>query len=147
MLSELCKELNNWFDQTRIIGDFKIEDGEIADAKFTELVKDGQYFRIAGSTFNDGVYIHPTANLQDEEFHGAVWLMAVPPTVIQLAKDIQNWQEKYGGVDSQSMSPYTSESFGGYSYTKGQGSESESGSTWQSAFANRMKKYRKVHPY
>ena len=147
MLSELCKELNNWFDKARIFGDFTIEDGVLIDSKFTEKVKDGQYYRIVGSTFNDGVYEQGKEELTDEEFHGAVWLMAVPPCVVELAGDIADWQSKYGSVDSQSMSPYKSESFGGYSYTKGEGSESGSGNTWQSAFSNRMSKFRKVHPY
>lgn len=148
MLNEICKELNNWFDIKRIIGDFTIENGIIIDNTVTDSLQDGQYFRIVGSVFNDGVYDNNSA-LKDEHFHGAVWLMAVPPEMVSLAKDISEWQAKYGGVDSTSMSPYSSESFGGYSYTKSSGS-TPSGSgegSWQGVFANRLKLYRKVHPY
>lgn len=148
MLTELCKELNNWFDQNRIIGEFKIEDGELTGV--SDMLQDGQYFRIVGSVFNDGVYQYPAVNLEDEEFDGAVWAMAVPPSVIALSEEIQDWQNKYGGVDSQAMSPYQSESFGGYSYNKG-GTSSNNGSgssaaTWQNMFASKLNKYRRIRP-
>lgn len=148
MLTELCKELNNWFDQNRIIGKFKIEDGELTGV--SDMLQDGQYFRIVGSVFNDGVYQYPAVDLEDEEFDGAVWAMAVPPSVIALSEEIKDWNEKYGGVDSQAMSPYQSESFGGYSYTKG-GTSSNSGSgssaaTWQDMFAAKLNKYRRIRP-
>ena len=149
MLTELCKELNNWFDKDRIFGEFKIEDGELAG--MADHLQDGQYFRIVGSVFNDGVHQYPAVNLEDEEFDGAVWVMAVPPSVIALANEIQAWQDKYGGVDGQAMSPYQSESFGGYSYTKKSGAGSYGGSgsdssTWQGAFVSQLNKYRRIRP-
>lgn len=151
MLTEVCKELNNWFDKVRIFGDFTIENGRITSDIFINKVKEGQYIRIIGSTFNDGVHKYSFGlRLHDETFHGAVWLMAVPPTVIDLAKEVEKWQAKYGDVDSTNMSPYTSESFGGYSYSKNSssfGNESGTGGTWQSVFKNRLNQYRKVHPY
>lgn len=148
MLTELCKELNNWFDKDRMIGEFKITDGELVG--MSDVLQEGQYFRIVGSVFNDGVYQHPATNLEDEEFDGAVWAMAVPPSVIALSEEIQDWQNKYGGIDSQAMSPYQSESFGGYSYTK-KGGTSSSGSnsnadTWQSMFAAKLNRYRRIRP-
>lgn len=153
MLTEICKELNNWFDVKRIIGSITIADGKITDEMFSEMIQDGQYFRIVGSVFNDGVYKYDEElSLHDEVIEdGAVWLMAVPPQVLELAEEINAWQTKYGGVDSENMSPYNSESFGGYSYSKsGGGSASGAGGnsgTWQSVFANRLKQYRKVHPF
>ena len=124
MIEEICRELNNWFDENpkdgsnnRYFGNFIITDGTL-DLSEIDL-KNGQYFRIVGSTFNDGVYQYPATGLTDEEFFGAVWAMAVPPSVIALIAEIEAWQDKYGGVDSQAMSPFTSESFGGYSYSKG----------------------------
>lgn len=149
MLTELCNELNNWFDKRRILGKFKIENGELVG--MSEVLQNDQYFRIVGSVFNDGVYKYPAVNLEDEEFDGAVWAMAVPPSVIALAKEIEDWQAKYGGVDSQAMSPFQSESFGGYSYTKRSGSSSNSGAntklgTWQGAFAIKLNRWRKIRP-
>ena len=146
MLSSLCKELNNWFDESRYFGTFTIDGGSID----LDFLKEGQYFRIVGSTFNDGVYQYPAEELKDETFEGAIWAMAIPQEVIALAAKIEEWNARYGGVDSENMSPYNSESFGGYSYSKSGGGsgDGESGSgTWQGAFASELKKFKKVHPF
>lgn len=141
-LTELCKELNNWFDLKRYFGTFTIEDGTLQD----DLgLLNNQYFRIVGSVFNDGIYKHPAENLITETFNGAVWAMAIPPEVIALAGKMTAWEEEYGGAVK---SPYSSESFGGYSYTKGSGSASggaENGSGGVlSAFYDELNKWRKV---
>ena len=151
MLTELCAELKNYFCMKgdKIFGDFTVTDGAIAPSFSAQ---DGQYYRIIGSVFNDGVHRYGDTEdvLQDEEeFHGAIWLMRVPPDVLELAEDISAWVEKYGGVDSANMSPYQSESFGGYSYQKSggyvaSGANEASGETWQKAFAARMKPYRRI---
>lgn len=146
MLTELCKELNNWFDKKRIFGTFTIQDGELMN--MSNILQEGQYFRIVGSVFNDGVYQYPVTNLTDEEFDGAVWTMAVPPSVVDLAGQISDWQSKYGGVDGVAMSPFQSESFGGYSYTKKSGGSSngsaDTSGSWQGAFACELNKWRKI---
>lgn len=151
MLSELCRELKNWFDrgQPKIIGDFTISNHTILDDKFSGAIQPNQYFRIVGSVFNDGVYcFNESLELRDETFHGAIWLMAVPHEVVHLSEDIDAWIDKYGGVDSAAMSPFNSESFGGYSYSKGSVSTSASGtynpSSWQSVFASRLNRWRKI---
>lgn len=147
MLGSLLKELNNWFDVERHFGTFTIQDGSLTDAVG---LQEGQYFRIVGSIFNDGIYQHPADGLTDEVFEGAIWAMAIPAEVIALSDRIDDWQKKYGGNDSVNMSPYTSESFGGYSYSKAGGGTAGDGSkagTWQGAFANELKKYRKVYPF
>ena len=144
MLSELCQELKNWFDrgQPRIHGAFEISGGKITDADFTSVIKPNQYFRIIGSVFNDGVYKYTTdLVLTDEIFVGSIWLMAVPKDVIDLASEISAWITKYG--DSVN-SPYQSESFGGYSYTKSSGGSGSSNPTWQSAFTNQLNRWRKI---
>ena len=72
--------------------------------------------------------------------------MAVPKDVRNLITEIEAWVEKYGGVDSANMSPYQSESFGGYSYSKASGGSSSQASvpTWQSVFADRLGRYKKL---
>lgn len=142
ILTEICEYLNNYFWEKKISGNFTISDGAI-DAVG---LKDGQYFRIIGSTFNDGVHIYPATDLKDEEFEGSIWAMAVPATVIAIASDIKEWQTKYGGVDSDAMSPFASESFAGYSYSKSGSGNANSGSniTWQDVFGGRLNKYRKL---
>jgi len=147
MLSEICSFLNNWFDwnMSHYYGTFTISEGVLSIA---EDIKENQYYRIIGSVFNDGVYKHGEEELVDETFEGAIWLMAIPQDVISLAGEIKAWQEKYGGVDSENMSPFQSESFGGYAYTKASGgSASGSGSsvpTWQGVFADRLRRYKKI---
>ena len=138
MLNELCLELNNFFEYARYIGNITIENGNVQ----TELLSDGQYFRIVGSVFNDGVYQYPTTDLHDETYYGGLWAMAVPKEVIALADDIKDWQTKYGGVDN--MSPYQSESFGGYSYTKASGSGGGSSAGWQDMFKSKLDNWRKL---
>lgn len=151
MLSQICLYLKNWFDrnQPKFFGKITISNGVITSPyEFGELCKAKQYYRIVGSVFNDGVYKHGSEELTDEEFDGAVWLMAVPPDVVGLAGEIADWQAAYGGVNSQNMSPYQSESFGGYSYSKSSGnSSSGSGSsvpTWQAVFYDRLRRYKKI---
>lgn len=147
MLTELCQELRNWFDRERHTGTFEITGGVIT----ASFLVPGQYYRVIGSIFNDGVHKYTgeeDSELTDETFEGAVWALAIPKAVIELSTEIDEWQEKYGAVDSQAMSPFTSESFGGYSYSKGSGksSDSSTGSTggWKTVFASRMNMWRKL---
>lgn len=144
MLTELCQELKNWFEREKYFDTFTIENGAIIVPDGS--LQNGQYFRIVGSVFNDGVHKYDPENaeqLTDEVFKGAIWTMAVPPSVVDLSERISEWETKYGESVS---SPYSSESFGGYSYTKassGQGN-ADSSPTWRSAFASELDKWRKI---
>lgn len=146
MLSELCHELNNWFEKLVIVSDITIENGNITNDKFLEKIQNNQYFRIVGSVFNDGIYKYtgePIEDLADEVYHGGVWLLAIPKEIITLSDDIDAWKAKYATADSVAMSPFTSESFGGYSYSKSAGGES-GGTSWQATFRNQLNKWRKI---
>ena len=138
ILTELCAELRNYFEvpNGRHFGKFEISGGSITPSDF---LQDGQYFRIVGSVFNDGVYQYPATSLTDEVFEGAVWAMALPPSIIALSAEI----EEYNKSDAGKPSPFTSESFGGYSYTK---ATDANGAPigWQKAFASRLAKWRKL---
>ena len=136
MLTEICAEIRNYFCQRKHFGDFTISGGNITPS---DILQEGQYFRIIGSVFNDGVHQYPASDLKDEVFRGAVWAMAVPPTLVALAAEI----EEYNKNDAGKASPYTSESFGGYSYTK---ATDANGAPigWQKAFASRLNKWRKL---
>ena len=138
MLTEICAEIRNYFEvpNGRHFGTFTISGGSIAPLDF---LQEGQYFRIVGSVFNDGVYQYPAASLTDEVFEGAVWAMALPQSIIALAAEI----EAYNDSDAGKASPFTSESFGGYSYTK---ATDANGAPigWQKAFASRLAKWRKL---
>lgn len=145
-MSDLCAHLRNWFIRHTDMkfGMFTITDGEFAPPL---SIENGRYFRIIGSVFNDGVYkMSATLRLTDETFSGAVWLMRVPPEVDALLTDINTWETQYGAADA---SPYQSESFGNYSYTKKTDWNSSAGSGdnrsgWQKAFSARLAKWRKL---
>jgi hypothetical protein len=148
MLTELCGEIRNWFDKERELGDFTVAGGIVSFANGDRIaLQDGQFYRIIGSVFNDGVHQYhadtPDEELHPEEFAGAVWILAIPKEVQDLAKDISDWVEKYG---AKSSSPFASESLSAssYSYSKNESAGDGAGATWQNIFASRMDRWRKI---
>ena len=137
MLEQVLRHLNNWFLVEIHEGTFTVENGSIT----LPFLLTNQYFRIVGSVFNDGLHQYPAVDLTDETFTGSVWALAVPKAVIDLADEIQKWQEKNGEA---SVSPYQSESFGGYSYSKATDAETGGAVTWQSAFKQQLSAWRKI---
>lgn len=135
MLTEILRHIRNYFPiaNKAIAGDFAIEGGTID----LENVVPGQYFLIEGSALNDGVYMYPANSLKDEEFHGRITPLAIPAELVMLAEEIKGYNEK------NAASPYVSESFGGYSYTKATGSNGAV-ATWQDAYATRLNCWRKI---
>ena len=135
-LTNLCAELRNYFETKKRFGTFTISGGSISPSDF---LQDGQYFRIVGSVFNDGVHRHPAHDLTDETFDGAVWAMSVPPAVVELLHKIQEFE----AATANAPTAYTSESFGGYSYTK---ATDENGLPvgWRSVFRSELNKWRKL---
>ena len=139
MLEQVLMNIRNWFPVKGGIhsGTFTIKDGGIT----LPFLADGQYFRICGSVFNDGLHQYPASDLKAETFDGTVWALAVPQAVIDLAAEIESWQAKNGDA---SVSPYQSESFGGYSYSKATDAETGGAVTWQSAFKQQLSAWRKI---
>lgn len=136
MLEQLLRHLRNWFVVPGGIhhGRYIIKGGSVE----LPFLLDGQYFRIVGSVFNDGVHQYPAQVLRDEEFTGAVWALAIPSEVVNLAEEISAWNDKHA------TGPYTSESFGGYSYTKATNASTGLPVTWQDAFRGRLNQWRKL---
>ena len=139
MLEQVLMNIRNWFPVEGGIysGTFTIEDGGIT----LPFLANGQYFRICGSVFNDGLHQYPAGDLKTETFDGTVWALSVPQAVIELATEIDAWQKKNGDA---SVSPYRSESFGGYQYSKATDSASGGAVTWQSAFKQQLSAWRKI---
>ena len=139
MLEQVLMNIRRWSPVEGGIhsGTFTIKDGGVT----LPFLADGQYFRICGSVFNDGLHQYPATDLVDEEFSGAIWALAIPPAVVDLADEIGAWQEKNGEA---SASPYQSESFGGYSYSKATDGASGGAVTWQSAFKKQLSAWRKI---
>ena len=146
MLTELCQEIRNWFvrsDEDKHLGIFTIKNGAIV----APFLVDGQFYRIAGSIFNDGVHQYgheETGELTDETWEGQVWALAIPKAVLALAADIETWRKKYEDPEGSGLSPFQSESFGGYSYTKGNSADAASSIGWKVAFASSLNKWRKI---
>lgn len=140
MLEQLLMHLNNWFllpDGVHA-GTYSVEQGSIT----LPFLQNGQYFRIVGSVFNDGLYQYPCGGLVNETFDGAIWALAVPHAVVALSTEIAKWQEKNGDAV---LSPYQSESFGGYSYTKANAAQdSNVVAGWETAFRSRLNCWRKI---
>lgn len=141
--TQFFKELNNWFERDAVKGTFVISGGMLT----TEIgLLDGQFYKVEGSVLNEGVHKHPDESLKDETFDGTIIKMAVPVDVIELETEINDWIEKYGDVVK---SPYNSESFSVYSYSKGYsnsstGSSGADADAWKSAFSGRLTVWRKL---
>ena len=139
MLEQVLMNIRRWFPVEGGIhsGTFTIKDGGIT----LPFLADCQYFRICGSVFNDGLHQYNVLDLVDETFTGTIWALAIPKAVVDLSKEIEKWQEKNG---ESSTSPYQSESFGGYSYSKVTDEETGGAVTWQSAFKQQLSAWRKI---
>lgn len=141
-MTELCKYLKNYFPLTTVDGAFEIRSGSLHGMDAYLLYR--QFFKIEGSALNDGVWQYGIDALTDEAFSGRIITMAVPPAILSLLNEINDWQDKYGEA---SLSPYTSESFGGYSYSKAGaagGGDDGSGSDWRSVFGHKLTIWRKA---
>lgn len=142
MLEQVLNFIHNFFVKETYRGTFKIVNGELQ----VDFLKPNQYYKIVGSIFNDGVHQYSIGILaEDEEFEGQIWAMAVPPAVIAIADEVDDWVNKYGDAVN---SPYQSESFGGYSYSKssGQGKDGtmKSNYDWRDVFGSRLNHWRKL---
>ena len=145
-LTEVCANIKNYFLRDKYHGTYTISPGT---APLPSLLE-GQYFRIVGSTLNDGVWqnnVTDLAKLRAETFTGEIWSMGVPRDFEQLCDDINAWRAKNESLDSANMSPFSSESFGGYSYSKASGGSSGGGGagvSWQDMFRSRLNTYRRI---
>jgi len=162
----LCAETHNYFDTHREFGIFTIKDGVIS-LPFLEI---GQFFRIVGSKWNDGVYIYDGQfivrsktweeltdktwesikdkswgdlvehDLVDESFRGAIWAMNMPRAFLDLSREISVYCES----EMAKPSPYQSESFAGYSYTKATNASGVADNSWQNVFKTKIDRFRKM---
>lgn len=136
MLEEILQHIHNWFVVPGGVhkDTFTIKDGSIT----LPFLVSGQYFRIVGSIFNDGLHKYPVEGLTDETFTGEIWAMAVPPYVIALSSEIEQW------VKDNPDTAYVSESFGGYSRTLGTSANTGVPLNWQAVFRGRLNAWRKL---
>lgn len=140
MIYEVMRYCRNFFPCGKSVSGTWAISGGRADLPF---MREGQYFFIECSSFlNDGVYMYPTDDLSGDVLDGCITPLSPPKEFLELVDEIEAWQSKYGSADSNAMSPFNSESFGGYSYNKGAG---EKGLTsWKDAFKGRLRVWRKL---
>lgn len=136
MLEAVLTHIKNWFLVDVYERTYTIENNTLV----LPFLQEGQYYRICGSVFNDGLHKYGE-ELQNETFTGTVWALAIPKAVVELANDIEAWHAKNGEA---AQSPYSSESFGGYSYTKATDSTTGGPVTWETAFRRQLNPYRKA---
>ena len=149
MLQQVCEYIHNYFIKAVHEGRY-----EIADGMISLPLLDGQRFLIQGSVLNDGIYtFHDTgikndddteaAGLRDETFTGTICGLAIPPEVISLSGEINEWVAENGDrVDS----PYQSENvIGVYSYTKASGGSGAGGAvTWKDVYGSQLSRWRRL---
>lgn len=132
------KSINNFFEDENgyNYGTWEIKDGLIT----LPFLLNNQYFRIIGSVFNDGVYKYD-ANLElvDETFNGTIVALKPPKAFMDLVDEIQAFNDKYGTI-----TPYASESFLNYSYSKASGTNGTGQITWMDAYRSKLNKWRKL---
>lgn len=133
MLEKVCREIRNYFVKSVHTGRFVIENSAIQ----LPFLVEGQYFRVEGSVLNDGIYQYPATSLQDEAFSGRIVAMAIPPAFLELVEKIKDFDAK------NVVSPYTSESWGGYSYTRATDGNGQAVG-WKTAFAKELNAWRKI---
>ena len=134
MLEAVLTHLRNWFPVRCDAGPFTIASGN-PDVDF---LRPGQYFRIRGSVFSDGLHVYQSGEtLTDETFVGEIWALAIPKSVKELSEEITAYTEKNPVTDK------VSESFGGYSYSRASGTTGAP-TGWQGAFASHLAPYRRI---
>ena len=135
MLETVLNHLHNWFEVRGAMktGEFRVVSGALD----VDGLLEGQYYKIEGSVLNDGLHQYPVSILENETFTGKIWPLAIPRAVIDLADEIACWCKENPETDK------VSESFGGYSYSRGAGASGRSGG-WAAAFASRLATWRKV---
>lgn len=138
MLETILEHLHNWFPAKNGVhrGTFRIASGMLE----ADFLKPGQYYRIKGSIFNDGLHKFGETDdaMTDEAFIGEVWALAIPKAVIKLAGEIGEWNK------NNPVSDKISESFDGYSYTRATKADGSASGGWQAAFRSRLNEWKKV---
>ena len=143
ILEEVLWHIHNWFvRETFAVKTCCIDDGSLP-ASVTDRMLEGQWYLIAGSFLNDGLHQNPDTDLSDETFNGTISLLAIPKPLLKVVEDIGAWLDSDAGKAAEG--PYSSESFGGYSYSlKGDSGSSGGLSGWRLAFRDRLNPFRKI---
>ena len=148
MLEKVLSHIHNWFMRdTFAVKDCIINGGQLP-ASVSSQIK-APWYRIQGSYQNDG--IHGASDvLTDETFSGTISNIVVPKALASLIDDIAAWEASNATAAQAALeSPYSSESFGGYSYSLRDDLVAQNASGgltgWQAAFASQLNPWRKMY--
>lgn len=135
MLYEILKHIRNFFPDVakQKEAEFEISNNVIRPS--FDLLS-GQYFLIEGSALNDGIH-RAGEDLENEIFRGVITPLKIPKDLLSLATEIEDFESK------NKPSAFSSESFGGYSYTRATNSAGKQVS-WQDAYSTRLNAWRKL---
>lgn len=136
---DVMEQINNWFPIAKKSGTFTVKDGSL-DMTGAPGIMNGQYFRVIGSAMNDGLHIFPDTGMVDETFEGEIWSLAVPKTFAKVCEDMQAWLEKH----PVTASGYTSESFGGYSYSVPTNPQTGQAASVMDVFKSSLNRWRRL---
>lgn len=145
MLTEICAYLHNFFDYERHYGDISIIGGLLfCDGKEIAL-DEGQYFALFRKRNLLGVFKQGDT-IPDKTFDGSIWLMDVPKAITDANTWAETWKANNMAAGSDANSVYQSESFGGYSYSKGNNSKGKVGASIfdNAQFVAMLAPYRKL---
>lgn len=143
-ITRMCTILHNFFtDKNHIFYNIYTIPDNILNNNF---INKGQYFRITGSCFNNGVYCNISEDLKrlkNETFKGSIWVMDVPPDFISLCEEVERFNAKIAEL-SGNFRGYSAESWGGYSYNLPTSAPSYM-HDWQYKIKQAMNAYRKIN--
>ena len=149
MLEEIFDYLKNDFRYKRIEGDMHVTSGRLELPGGVEPAP-GQFVRIFGSIYNNGVHVYDDDTLTDESWWGTVWLLAVPSDLVELAGRIRADREAQRAAEdaaresgAASVGPLKSESFDGYSYTRATRADG-SLMDWRDTYRGELARWRKL---
>lgn len=132
-IAAVMRRVRNFFERESIEGTFTIAGGVLAP------IPDAPYIAVSGSSWHDGVF--PVGELPDdkpdETFDGNVWGLHPPDDFLAMCEAIKAYDEK------NPVGAYQSESFGQYSYTRGNVGGT-AGNGWEAAFACQLSPYRRM---
>lgn len=148
ILEQVLNHIHNWFVYDEITVDGCAVEGGSLPASVS--IPEGAWYRVQGSLFNDGLHRHPAEDLADETFDGTITICSIPNALLDVVEEIEDWQQAYNEGRNKALgSPYSSESFDGYSYSMRDysGANSASGglSGWQAEFAGQLNAWRRIH--
>ncbi len=141
-VADVMRQCNNYFETGYRATNYSISGGVISP---NDVLRPGMWIHISGSFFWDGVWkIGEGWKLEgakddapDDAFYGKIYFLAPPHEFLILCEEIATYTQK------SAVSPYQSETFGEYSYTKATGKNGGILS-WQEAFADRLRPYRRM---